>query len=108
MLNAKKCVYLKSKSKDMKLFLITYDLKQPGRNYSELYELIKSLAGENNWQHPLESTWMIKVSDSTTVDGITTQLRTSMDTKDSIFVVDISRMPYQGWLPKSFWDWMKN
>lgn len=92
----------------MKLFLITYDLKQLSRNYSELYELIKSLAGENGWQHPLESTWMVKVNDSVSVDGITTQLREAMDTKDSIFVVDITGKPYQGWLPRSFWDWMKN
>ena len=92
----------------MKLFLITYDLKQPDRNYTELYELIKTLAGENRWQHPLESTWMIKVDDTVSVDGITMQIREVMDAKDSIFVVDITGMTYQGWLPRSFWDWMKN
>ena len=32
------------------IVLITYDLKQPGRNYTDLYEAIKSLG---DWQHPL-------------------------------------------------------
>ncbi len=91
----------------MKLFLISYDLKQPGRNYTDLYELIKTLAGENSWQHPLESTWVIKVPDSVTVDLVTNRLRAVMDAKDSVFVVDITGKPYQGWLLKSFWDWMK-
>lgn len=92
----------------MKLFLISYDLKQPGRNYTDLYELIKNLVGEHRWQHPLESTWVIKVDDDVTVDQVTNQLREVMDVKDSIFVVDITGMSYQGWLLKSFWDWMKN
>ena len=91
----------------MKLFLITYDLKQPGRNYSELYELLKTIAGENSWQHPLESTWIVKVNDTVSVDGITMQLRETMDARDSVFVVDITGQSYQGWLPRSFWDWMK-
>ena len=91
----------------MKLFLITYDLKQPGRNYTELYELIKTLAGDNCWQHPLESTWVVKMNDNISVNGITTKLRVAMDAKDSLFVVEITGMNYEGWLPRSFWDWMK-
>lgn len=33
-----------------KIFLITYDLKEPGQDYSELYEAIKGLG---DWQHPI-------------------------------------------------------
>lgn len=91
----------------MKLFLITYDLKQPGRNYTELYDLIKSIAGDEMWQHPLESSWVVKLQDSVTVDEITTRIREVMDSKDSLFVIDITGKSYQGWLPRSFWDWMK-
>lgn len=43
-----------------KIFLITYDLKEPGQDYSELYEAIKGLG---DWQHPLESMWLVKVND---------------------------------------------
>lgn len=92
----------------MKLFSITYDLKQPGRNYSELYEVIKTLAGENRWQHPLESCWIVKVEDAVTVKYVSDLLRVAMDVRDSLFVVDITKCSYQGWLPGSFWEWMRN
>lgn len=92
----------------MKLFAITYDLKQPGRNYTELYESIKTLAAENEWQHPLESSWVVRVGDAETVDNVVTRLRAVMDVTDSLFVVDITGCSYQGWLPKSFWEWMNN
>lgn len=91
----------------MKLFLITYDLREPGRNYTELYDMIKSISGEGMWQHPLESSWVIKIQDAVTVNDVTNRIRGVMDAKDSLFVVDITGMPYQGWLPRSFWDWMK-
>ena len=38
-------------------YIISYDLKGGGADYTELYEAIKSV-GE--WQHPLESTWVVK------------------------------------------------
>jgi len=88
----------------MKLFSITYDLKQPGRNYSELYDAIKNI-GET--QHPLESTWFVKVEDSITVDDVSQKLQAIFDNKDSLFVADITGSRYQGWLPKSFWEWLK-
>lgn len=92
----------------MKLFAIVYDLKQPGRNYSELYDSIKSLAKEDGWQHHLESSWIIVVGDTVTVDNVATRLRAVMGVTDSLFVVDITDSKYQGWLPKSFWEWMNN
>ena len=47
----------------MKFYAITYDLRQPGRKYDELYEEIKKQAGDSNWQHPMESFWVIAVSE---------------------------------------------
>lgn len=40
----------------MRIYLITYDLKQIGQNYSELYNSIKSLG---DWRHPMESVWFV-------------------------------------------------
>jgi hypothetical protein len=91
----------------MKLYLIAYDLRQPGCNYSGLYDEIKSLSGENGWQHPLESCWIVKVGDASTVDSVTGRIRSAMDEKDCLFVVDITGCDYQGWLPRSFWEWIK-
>ena len=84
------------------IVLITYDLKQPGRNYTDLYEAIKSLG---DWQHPLESTWFVHVPDNTILDDIVEKLKASADKNDFFFAVEITKR-YQGWLPKSFWTWI--
>lgn len=87
-----------------KFFLITYDLKSPGQNYSELYNSIKD-CGE--WQHPLESTWVVKVSESKTANDLYQVLRPKIDTGDYLFIVDITKSGYYGWLSKNFWSWFK-
>ena len=66
-----------------KNFLITYDLKKPGQSYSELYEAIKNLG---DWQHPLESMWMVKVNDSTSAQDIYNTLRPQIDENDLLFI----------------------
>ena len=84
------------------IVLITYDLKQPGRNYTELYDTIKSLG---DWQHPLESTWFVNVADDVSLDDIVERLKAKADKNDFFFAVEITTH-YQGWLPKSFWTWI--
>ncbi len=93
----------------MKLFAITYDLRQPGRKYNELYEAIKTLAGDGNWQHPMESFWVIAVSDYSYRDAgsFYEEFRKYIDGNDSLFVVRIDQGDRQGWMPKSFWIWLK-
>lgn len=84
------------------VYLITYDLKTPGKEYNTLYDEIKSI-GEN--YHPLESTWFVKSSLSAT--NLSTKLRSVIDENDSLFVVKISKQDRQGWLPKTAWEWLK-
>ena len=57
------------------IVLITYDLKQPGRNYSDLYETIKSLG---DWQHPLESTWFVYMDDHADLNSVVDKLKASV------------------------------
>lgn len=92
----------------MKTFIITYDLKQPGRNYSSLYDKIKIIAGEKNWQHPLESVWIVSISQTATANYLYEQIRREIDDNDSLLIIDITAKDRQGWLSKSFWDWMKD
>lgn len=84
------------------IVLITYDLKQPGRNYTPLYETIKSLG---DWRHPLESTWFVQMEDGTDLNSVVDRLKSSSDVNDFFFAVEIKKH-YQGWLPKSFWAWI--
>lgn len=92
----------------MKTFIITYDLRQPERNYSALYEAIKNVAGEGNWQHPMESVWVVSVQETFSANDVYNAVRKEIDNNDSLFVVEITTTDRQGWLAKSFWEWMKN
>ena len=87
-----------------KTFLVTYDLKIPGQNYSDLYDAIKS---EGDWQHPLESTWVVKTDNLVLANTIYEHLRPCIDENDSLFIVEITAQDRQGWLAKSFWEWLK-
>ena len=87
-----------------KTFLVTYDLKRPGQNYSDLYDAIKS---EGDWQHPLESIWAVKTGTSVSARTLYKRLRSYIDEKDSLFIVEITDQDRQGWLDKPFWTWLK-
>lgn len=89
-----------------KIFLITYDLNTSGKDYATLYQLIKDMA-PNAWVHPLESVWCVKLSDQWTSNGIYIRLKPAIDANDNLFVIDITDMDRQGWMPKSFWNWLK-
>jgi len=89
-----------------KTFLITYDLNAVGKDYAGLYQLIKDLA-PNAWVHPLESVWCIKLPSQWTSNDIFTRLKPAIDANDNLFVVDITDQDRQGWMPKSFWTWLK-
>ena len=93
----------------MKLYSITYDLKQPGRKYNELYDAIKNMAGTGNWQHPMESLWVVAVSSYSRTTGVVIydSIRPYIDENDSLFVTLIDHVDRQGWMPKSFWKWLK-
>ena len=93
----------------MKFFAITYDLRQPERNYNELYDAIKRLAGEGNWQHPMESFWIVSISEFSqkNVESMYDFLRQRIDDNDSLFISRIDSTEHQGWMPKNFWIWFK-
>lgn len=94
----------------MKFYAIIYDLRQPGRRYDELYDAIKSLAGDGNWQHPMESFWVLAISDYSYLDDandIYNRLREYIDSSDSLIVCRMDMADDQGWMPNRFWNWIK-
>jgi len=86
------------------LILITYDLKQPNRDYSSLYESIKSCG--TTWWHFLESVWIIHTNDLDPNECYH-RIRECIDDKDNLLVVDITNRNRQGWLPSKAWDWIR-
>lgn len=70
--------------------IIEYDLCSPGRNYDELYELIKSCP---KWARITESTWFVKTN--LTCAELRDKLRAKLDKNDRIFVGGLSG--YAAW-----------
>lgn len=86
----------------MPVYLVTYDLKRPQQNYQGLYEVLKKA---DSWWHYLESTWLIKTSE--TVDAWQTRLRSTLDDNDLFMIMDLKPARYSGWLPQPAWDWIR-
>lgn len=93
----------------MKFYAITYDLRQPGRKYNDLYDAIKTTSGDGNWLHPMESFWVIACGEFSEVNAnkVYESLRGFIDDNDSILVTRLEFVDYQGWMPKSLWEWIK-
>lgn len=70
---------------DMATLLVSYDLKAPGRDYDELYKLLKSTG---TYSHPLESVWLV-VTPLTTVQ-YRDALAKVVDANDRLLVIDVS------------------
>lgn len=66
----------------MPCYIISYDLRKPGRNYDSLYEAIKSYG---TWAHILESLWAVVTSKSAA--QIRDHLAEHLDANDGLFVV---------------------
>lgn len=84
------------------IYLISYDLNEPNKDYKALYEEIKTAPG---WAHIMESVWLI--STSKTIEHWSDKLREVMDDNDQVFVVDITGQARQGWLKTTHWEWIK-
>ena len=68
----------------MKIYSITYDLKKPGRDYSGLYDAIKSY---EDWCHPLESTWLVLTQH--TASQIWGVIKRHIDQNDSVLIIEV-------------------
>ena len=82
------------------VFNVSYDLHQPGRDYTDLIAEIKTLGA---WCHVLESYWLVDTSE--TLETIFTKLRAKMDNNDSLFIVRVTS-PYKGWISQDRWTWI--
>ena len=81
-------------------FPINYDLKVPGRNYTALYEAIKS---SGKWWHYLDSTWIIVTHED--AQQVWNRLATRIDKNDYLLVIEVLDN-VQGWLPNDAWEWI--
>lgn len=82
------------------IYVISYDLTKPNRDYTSLYESIK---GCGAWWHYLESTWL--VSTQMSAAQIYERLAGSIDSDDRLLIMRAGGNR-RGWLPKDAWDWI--
>jgi hypothetical protein len=85
------------------IYAINYDLKKPGRDYSGLYEAIKSCGGA--WWHDLGSTWLVDTTRSAA--GIWELLKPHVDQNDNMLIIGVTS-DYSGWLSEQAWNWMNS
>lgn len=85
------------------VYAITLDFENPEKDYSALYDKIKSLG---SWMHHLEFTWFVAPSTERSAEDIFTQLQPFIDKEDDYMLVVEVTSNYQGWLPDEAWDWM--
>jgi hypothetical protein len=84
-----------------KAYIITYELKAQGRDYSTLYEAIKR---SPKWWHRLHSSWIISTAE--TPVQVWTRLAAHINADDYLLIIEV-KSSYYGWLPKKDWDWIK-
>ncbi len=81
-------------------YCVSYDLRQPDRNYTGLFERLKS---SPSWWHYLESTWLIATNESAT--QLANRLAPAIDRNDLLLVIEVRR-GVGGWLPRDAWNWI--
>jgi len=83
------------------IVLVTYDLKQPGKDYSNLYRALESVC--TDYIRPLESIWLFNTN--ATPDAIWKYLATHIDANDKMLITGLKLGCY-GWLNAKHWDWI--
>lgn len=84
-------------------YVIGYDLHDPGQNYDDLIEAIK---GYGTWWGHLDSTYIVKTSDSVT--DIRNNLKEYLDSNDKILVAKLSGAWAEAGINESGTDWLYN
>lgn len=85
----------------MAVYVITYDLRAPNKNYDGLIKLIESYTDRKKF---LLSAYFINTTETST--QIYNKLIPALDTNDHLIVMKITS-EYYGRLEQSVWDWLK-
>ncbi|MCC2638630.1 MAG: hypothetical protein K0Q68_2349 [Moraxellaceae bacterium] len=87
----------------MAMYLIGYDLNQPGKNYDALHDAIKRLG--TTWCRPLDSTWIVSHPGPAT--AIRDELMRHIDRNDALLVTGLTGERAWVSLHPKVSDWLK-
>jgi hypothetical protein len=81
---------------------VSYDLRNPGRDYGELYRYLNQF----EHCHPLESLWLIDTAEAPS--EVRDQIADIIDTNDGVLVIDVTGRA-SAWqkLNDACGDWIK-
>jgi hypothetical protein len=82
---------------------ISYDLKQPHRDYSKVISAIKDMGA---WCKPLESYWIVDTN--LTVGQVRDQVQGAVDGNDSVFCVRLQNNWGSYNIPQACVDWLNS
>ena len=84
------------------VYLIKYELNQPGKNYASLYATLQQYQYVRD--NALHSTWF--VSTSWTALQVYSHIAPHIDRNDRIFITLLRRGEYYGWMDLNIWTWI--
>lgn len=84
------------------VYMVTYDLNNPGQNYENVIETIKQCA--SMWCTFWKSSYLIKSTMS--ANEIANKLDPYLDKNDRAIVIEV-KSNYQGWLAEDEWDYIR-
>lgn len=86
----------------MNLFLVTFSLRNPNRDYDPFYVAVRGNALQ--WWHFIEQSCVVTTNYD--VNTFAQKLLPYIEKTDSLLVVEITPHVYQGWLPNQAWAWL--
>lgn len=87
------------------VYMITYDLNNPGQNYEKLIEAIKK-ASNGIWCSFWKSSFLIQ-SNFITADEVLKKIKDYLDSNDRLIVIEVTNN-YQGWLADEEWNYIND
>lgn len=84
------------------VYLVTYDLNKPGKDYSTLYTALRQY--DYIRDNGLDSVWF--VSTNWTANQIYEHLRVHLDRTDRIIITQMRGGEHQGWMHQNIWAWI--
>ena len=87
----------------MPVYLVTYDLNDPGQRYEEI---LKNLRAYSDYKYIMKSTFLI-CTNETSEQIYERATKRGLDKNDYFFVAPVTKPAY-GWLNKEVWTWLND
>ena len=87
----------------MAVYMVTYDLNNPGQRYDDVIQAIKE-ASTGVWCTYWESSYFIQSNLS--VQQVFDRIAPHLDSNDKLLIIEVKEN-YQGWLENNQWEYIR-